>query len=176
MRGDRERERWTERDTETGRKTLREGALPGSETVPPGAGPWVQLAFKRRSLVSGLSPGNTWLFAHCQLTDFGHVLLEWLKLRRQPGLSVRAALVSRRARVRRESPGGPGRQAGGRTCLGHQQSCLSPLSPGWGAGSTSAHSPCHPGQSSDTQAAQALLSPSTPPPQLSRGWNEGQRG
>ena len=83
----------------------------------PGAGPWIQLAFKWRSLVSGLGPGSTCLFARCQLTDFGHVLLDWLKLRRQPGLSVRVAPVSRRARVRRESPGGPGRQAGGRTCV-----------------------------------------------------------
>ena len=46
--------------------------------------------------------------------------------------------------------------------LGHQLSCLSPLSPGWGAGSTLARvtlvSP------RDTQAAQALLSPSPPLP------------
>lgn len=32
--------------------------------------------------------------------------------------------------------------------FGHQLLCLSLLSPGWGAGSTSAHSPRHPGQSS----------------------------
>ena len=121
---DRDAERWremdrdTDRDTETEtqshRKTLRGGALPGSETVSAGAHPWVQLAFKRRSRVSGLGPGSTWLFACCQLTDFGHVLLVWLKLRGQPGLSVRAALASRKDRVGRESPGGPGRWAGGR--------------------------------------------------------------
>ena len=172
---DRDAERWretdrdTDRDTETEtqshRKTLRGGALPGSETVSAGAHPWVQLAFKRRSRVSGLGPGSTWLFACCQLTDFGHVLLVWLKLRGQPGLSVRAALASRKDRVGRESPGGPGRWAGGRPWwrgLGHQLSCLSPLSPGWGAGSTLACvtlvSP------RDTQAAQALLSPSPPLP------------
>ena len=85
--------------------------------VLPGARPWVQLAVKQRSLVSGLGPGNTWLFARCQLTDCGHILLVWLKLRRQPGLSMRAALASRRDQVRRESPEGPGRQAGGRTCV-----------------------------------------------------------
>ena len=145
----------------------------------PGAGPWVQLAFKWRSLVSGLGPGSTWLFARCQLTDFGHILLDWLKLRRQPGLSVRVAPVSRRARVRRESPGGPGRQAGGRTCVaGPRPPAIlpQPAIPGMGCRLHVSPQPASPwsvlGYSGSPGIAITLHSL----PRLSRGWNEGQRG
>lgn len=67
--------------------------------------PWVQLAV---TAITGLWAWPREHLALCSLPpqDCGHILL--VLTGRQPGLSMRAALASRRDQVRRESPGGPG--------------------------------------------------------------------